>query len=98
MTVHTADESDLVAAGLAAAAARYFGAPAAIEALRRESGGASRQTWSFDAVTAGERHGLILRRDPPLVSAKGERERSAALDRATEFAVLRAAFPAGARA
>src|SRR5215471_15203311 len=98
MTVHTGDESDLVAAGLAAAAARHFGTAAAIEGLRRESGGASRQTWSFDAVVACERHGLVLRRDPPLSSAKGERERSAALDRATEFAVLRAAFQAGARA
>jgi aminoglycoside phosphotransferase (APT) family kinase protein len=98
MTVHTADEGDLVAAGLAAAAARHFGAPARIEGLRRESGGASRQTWSFDALVAGERHGLILRRDPPLAAAKGERERSAALDRSTEFAVLRAAYRAGARA
>ena len=39
--------------------------PAAIERLKRESGGASRQTWSFDAVVDGKRHGLILRRDPP---------------------------------
>jgi aminoglycoside phosphotransferase (APT) family kinase protein len=37
-----------------------------IEELRRLSGGASRETWSFDAVTgAGERRPLILRRDPP---------------------------------
>ncbi|MBM3650558.1 MAG: phosphotransferase family protein, partial [Alphaproteobacteria bacterium] len=37
------------------------------------------------------------RRDPP-GTPKGERERSAALDRATEFGVLRAAFAGGARA
>jgi len=98
MTVQMGDESDLVATGLAAAASRHFGAAAAIEGLRRESGGASRQTWSFDAVVAGDRHGLILRRDPPISGTKGERERSAALDRSTEFAVLRAAFRAGARA
>lgn len=98
MTVHIGNEADLVAAGLASAAARYFGGPARIEGLRRDSGGASRQTWSFDAVAAGKRHELILRRDPPLTGAKGERERSAALDRATEFAVLRAAFQAGVRA
>lgn len=87
-----------MAAGLGAAASRYFGGPAAIEGLRRESGGASRQTWSFDAVVAGRRHELILRRDPPITGSKGDRERSAALDRATEFAVLRAAFLGGAKA
>jgi aminoglycoside phosphotransferase (APT) family kinase protein len=97
MTVHIAAESDLVAAMLARAAARHFGAAARIEGLARESGGASRQTWSFDAVVGAERHGLILRRDPPN-ALKGERERSAALDRATEFRVLRAAFDAGVRA
>jgi aminoglycoside phosphotransferase (APT) family kinase protein len=98
MTVHIGNEADLVAAGLASAAARYFGAPVTIEGLRRDSGGASRQTWSFDAVAGSQRHGLILRRDPPIAGAKGERERSAALDRATEFAVLQAAFQAGVRA
>jgi aminoglycoside phosphotransferase (APT) family kinase protein len=97
MTVHIGNEADLVAAGLASAASRHFGAAAHIERLRRESGGASRQTWSFDAVVDGQRYELILRRDPPIVGSKGERERSAALDRATEFAVLRAAFRAGVR-
>src|SRR3954466_33001 len=98
MTVHSGNEADLVAIGLASATSRYFAAPARIESLRRESGGASRQTWSFDAVVSGQRHELILRRDPPIIGAKGERERSAALDRATEFAVLRAAFKSGVRA
>jgi aminoglycoside phosphotransferase (APT) family kinase protein len=93
-----ANEADLVAAGLASAASRYFGHPAQIESLRRESGGASRQTWSFDAIAGGTRHELILRRDPPITGNKGDRERSAALTRATEFAVLHAAFKAGARA
>ena len=37
-----------------------------IEGLARLSGGASKQTWSFDAIGAdGTRTGLILRRDPP---------------------------------
>ena len=44
--------------------------------LRRELGGASRQTWSFDALVGGHRHELILRRDPPTPAAKGKRERS----------------------
>src|SRR5438477_4679875 len=95
MTVHMASEADHVAAVLAVAAGRHFGGPATIEGLARESGGASRQTWSFDAVVDGRRHKLILRRDPPSTS-KGER--SAALDRATEFRVLGAAWQAGVRA
>ena len=65
MTVHTGSEADQVAAALAGAAGRHFARPATIERLKRESGGASRQTWSFDAVADGKRHGLILRRDPP---------------------------------
>lgn len=101
MTVHMASpagsEADQVAAVLAVAAGRHFGGNAAIVGLARESGGASRQTWSFDALIDGQRHALILRRDPPSTS-KGERERSAALDRATEFRVLRAAWQAGVRA
>ncbi len=94
MTVHATDESQLVAAGLAGAASRYFGAPAAIEKLARESGGASRQTWSFDAVAGGERHELILRRDPPTSTG----DQSGSLPRATEFRILRAAFQSGVRA
>jgi aminoglycoside phosphotransferase (APT) family kinase protein len=97
MTVHAASEADRVAAVLARAASRHFGQPADIEGLRRESGGASRQTWSFDAVVAGARHGLILRRDPPTTGKATDRS-ATALDRATEFRVLAAAFKAGVRA
>ena len=97
MTVHTPTEAGQVAAALATACGRHFGHPATIEKMGRESGGASRQTWSFDAVANGERYALILRRDPP-VTELGERERSAALDRSTEFHVLRAAHAAGVRA
>ena len=97
MTVHMKTEEENVAAVLAKAVGRHFGVPASIERLSRESGGASRQTWSFDAVANGERHGLILRRDPPLQST-GDSERSTALDRTTEFRVLLAAHKAGVRA
>jgi len=38
--------------------------PVAIENLSRIPGGASRQTYRFDAVMGGQRRGLILRRDP----------------------------------
>jgi aminoglycoside phosphotransferase (APT) family kinase protein len=101
MTVHMptegASEAKTMAAVLAEAAGRHFGASAIIENLSRESGGASRQTWSFDAEVAGKRHGLILRRDPPLQDKSGS-ERSSSLDRATEFRVLLAAHRAGVRA
>ena len=40
--------------------------PVTVAALTRLSGGASRETWSFDALAADRaRAGLILRRDPP---------------------------------
>ncbi|MBV8189859.1 MAG: phosphotransferase family protein [Alphaproteobacteria bacterium] len=97
MTVHAATEAEQVAEVLAQAAGRHFGGTARIETLARESGGASRQTWSFDAVVDATRHELILRRDPPLAGRPGS-ERSSSLDRPTEFRVLRAAFKAGVRA
>ena len=94
MPIQGASEQELVAAGLAQAAGRHFGAAAKIEKLGRESGGASRQTWSFDVVAGGERHELILRRDPP--TTKGDQ--SGSLPRSIEFRILRAAFDAGVRA
>ncbi|HKD88661.1 MAG TPA: phosphotransferase [Streptosporangiaceae bacterium] len=40
--------------------------PVTVQALTRLSGGASKETWSFDAVAGdGASTGLILRRDPP---------------------------------
>ncbi len=75
-------------AALATATQRWLGAPVDIDGLRRLSGGASRETWSFDAVdTDGTRHELVLRRDPS-AAAHG-------MARATEFDVLRAAGNAG---
>ncbi|WIM11630.1 phosphotransferase family protein [Enhydrobacter sp.] len=97
MTVHTPSEADQVRSALAAAAGRHFRGMARIENLVRQSGGASRQTWSFDALLEGERHALILRRDPP-TNGKTDRERSVSIDRATEFRVLQAAHRAGVRA
>src|SRR5512139_2380337 len=98
MTVHTGSEADQVALALGGAAGRHFTRPAAIERLTRESGGASRQTWSFDAVVDGKRHGLILRRDPPTTAKAGADRSATSLDRATEFRVLAAAYKAGVRA
>jgi aminoglycoside phosphotransferase (APT) family kinase protein len=49
-----------------AAALRDRLGPVTVEGMTRLSGGASRETWSFDAVGAGgSRAGLVLRRDPP---------------------------------
>jgi aminoglycoside phosphotransferase (APT) family kinase protein len=43
-----------------------------VEGLRRLSGGASRETWSFDARRAdGTTSGLVLRRDPPGAPGSG---------------------------
>jgi aminoglycoside phosphotransferase (APT) family kinase protein len=51
---------------LAAALAPVLGAGVRVEGLARLSGGASRETWRFDAVAAnGDRRPLVLRRDPP---------------------------------
>jgi aminoglycoside phosphotransferase (APT) family kinase protein len=56
--------------------------------LRRLSGGASRETWSFDLVgTNGERQGFVLRRDPG--AHVGESDRS------TEYHLLEAAAAGG---
>jgi aminoglycoside phosphotransferase (APT) family kinase protein len=50
---------------LAAYLSRTRGEAVTVEGLGRISGGASRETYRFDAVAAGVREGLILRRDPP---------------------------------
>jgi len=66
----------------------WFG-PVTVQALTRLSGGASKETWSFDAVAEdGTRTGLILRRDPP-----GRPGEPGAVDR--EAAVISLAHGAG---
>jgi len=73
---------------LATALTRVLGDGISIDGLRRVSGGASRETWLFDAVDgSGARHGLVLRRDPG-----GHGGQS---DRATEYALLEATAAAG---
>ncbi|GAC1593174.1 MAG: hypothetical protein NVS3B21_13890 [Acidimicrobiales bacterium] len=53
--------------------------PLAIEHLVPLAGGASRETWGFDAVVAGGCHHLVLRRDPPgRPSLPGQMAREAA--------------------
>ena len=73
---------------LAAAAGRHLGRPVRVEDLRRLSGGASRETWSFDAVTDdGGRDALVLRRDPAGYLGWSERT--------VEFDLLRRAHDGG---
>lgn len=45
--------------------ATVLGTGTTIDNLRELTGGASRTTWAFDAVTAGQRRSLILRTGPP---------------------------------
>jgi aminoglycoside phosphotransferase (APT) family kinase protein len=59
---------------LAARLAAVYGRPAEVTGLRRLSGGASRETWAFDA----DRRPLILRRDPPAAPRPAEMAREAA--------------------
>jgi aminoglycoside phosphotransferase (APT) family kinase protein len=50
---------------LGAYLSRVSGKAVAVENLARISGGASRETYRYDAVCDGAREGFILRRDPP---------------------------------
>lgn len=70
-----------------------------IEGLRRLTGGASRETWSFDATDAsGHRHELLLRRDfasgatqnPDVLAGRTD-----SLSRAGEYELLRALHERG---
>jgi aminoglycoside phosphotransferase (APT) family kinase protein len=78
-----------VEAGLNSFIARNTGHEPVISNLARLSGGAGRETWSFDADIGGERNELIFRCDP-VVGV----ETSAA--RVLEFSLLKAAMEAGA--
>jgi aminoglycoside phosphotransferase (APT) family kinase protein len=75
---------------LGAYLARAWGEPVRVENLARISGGASRETYRFDAVLASGRRPLILRRDPPgsLIET----------DRRSEFLALKSFHGAGVAA
>jgi aminoglycoside phosphotransferase (APT) family kinase protein len=82
------DRKAKVAAALAAAAERSLGDPVKIENLGPLSGGASADTWSFDAKCRQDRYELILRLGPP-------QKDDIRLDRMTEARVLSLAEEAG---
>jgi aminoglycoside phosphotransferase (APT) family kinase protein len=93
------DPTAELARALAEVLRQPLGAGVRIESLARLTGGASRETWALDAVDAsGMTHPLILRRDfasagrPSLAALIGIDDD---LDRAGEFALLRALVGAG---
>jgi aminoglycoside phosphotransferase (APT) family kinase protein len=92
------DERTRLAELLGAALEGELGGPVLVESLERLTGGASRETWSFDATDhRGRVHPLILRRDfPGGVTQNPDvlAGRSDALDRAGEFALLEALYRA----
>jgi aminoglycoside phosphotransferase (APT) family kinase protein len=75
--------SDVSESALHAALARLMPAASRIADLRALAGGASQQTWSFDALTAQGAVPLILRRAPP-----GSLPPAEAIGLATEAALL----------
>jgi aminoglycoside phosphotransferase (APT) family kinase protein len=81
--------ADRLAASLSRVLARCFSGPVSVEGLARLSGGASHETWSFDARSGGSTVPLILRR-----AATSTRSRTA-LDKPTEAAVQEVAGGAG---
>ena len=72
-----------------------------VENAEKMSGGASRETWSFDWVNdAGESKGLILRRDPGNTGSSGKEgwqggKTTYSLDRSTEAQLQKVVFEAG---
>jgi aminoglycoside phosphotransferase (APT) family kinase protein len=86
---------------LAAALSRRLGTPTRVEKLARLTGGASRQTFAFEAVAPdGARRRMILRREPPAASAAttavlNEPDGRFGLGWTKEFEVIAAAGKAG---
>lgn len=90
--------TDEIARGLAAGCTRHFAADVEVSGLQQVTGGASRQTITFDVrLASGGTHHLVLRRDPPRLGGPVPVDRGLAADRATEFAVIRTMFEAGVR-
>ncbi|MGP6191526.1 MAG: phosphotransferase family protein [Vulcanimicrobiaceae bacterium] len=88
---------DVVRDGVERFVSEQLGRPARVERLQLLAGGASQEAWAVDLAvdaavadsTAGERLQLVLRRDLGGVLTL------VTLDRATEFAVISAAYAAG---
>jgi aminoglycoside phosphotransferase (APT) family kinase protein len=83
-----------IAHGLEHIAARIAGPSARATAIRRLSGGASQEIWSFDIETDGASRGYILRRAPRGIQLAGSSGQTTGL--ATEAQVIEAARKSGA--
>ena len=84
-----ASDVEWIASRLTQIVAEACAAPAAtVEGLRRLSGGASRETWAFDAAMPdGTRRALVLRRDPPGSPKTGMALETSALQAAADAGV-----------
>jgi aminoglycoside phosphotransferase (APT) family kinase protein len=87
--------SEQVAAALGAAVRRHLGAPGEIRELARLTGGATKLTWSFDAVIGGETLPLILQQTPPERLSAGAELAGPRVHGAQDAALLDAARRAG---
>jgi aminoglycoside phosphotransferase (APT) family kinase protein len=82
------DAPTVLAEQLAGVLKDTLGEEVAIEDLRQLTGGASRETWSFDVLSAdGSRWPLILRRDPPEAAPKGMQNEALAFKAAARAGV-----------
>ncbi len=81
--------ADELSAALRDVVASSLGEPGVeVEGLRRLSGGASRETWSFEARRGdGRQSGLVLRRDPPAAPGSGMGQESRLLSAAARAGV-----------
>lgn len=88
-------DAALIADGLNALAPHLAPGATGIGALKRLSGGASQETWSFDVATPDGPLGFILRRPPGGAEIMASAQ---AIGLTTEAAVIKAATAAGAPA
>jgi aminoglycoside phosphotransferase (APT) family kinase protein len=88
-------ERDTLPHKLAAAVRRHLGPPGEIRELVRLTGGATKVTWSFDAVVGGETYPLILQQTPPERMAPTPGRGTLDIRGAHEAALLGAALAAG---
>jgi aminoglycoside phosphotransferase (APT) family kinase protein len=79
-----------LSARLADIASRHLGGPVVIDNLQPLSGGASADTWQFDASCDGKNHALILR-----LAAPGADQDPIRVDRSTEAKLQQLAAEAG---
>ena len=80
---------------LAAAVRRHLGPPGEVRDLVRLTGGATKATWSFDAVVGGDTLPLILQQTPAERLAAGGGREALAIHGARDAALLHAARDAG---